>query len=93
MPIGLYLVFNIKDIWNFAYKIAPNAMEGQQKETQNPVWHKDTTRKGLWSGEDDEFPLGVRDFWENIEMTEADEISKLQAFLTVIYDFDAKKTN
>ena len=29
-------------------------MEGQQKEIQYPVCHKDTTGKGLWSGENDE---------------------------------------
>ena len=44
-------------------------MEGQQKESQYPGWHKDTTRKGLWIGEDDEVPLGDRDVLGNIEMT------------------------
>ena len=27
-------------------------MDGQQKQTQYPGWHKDTTKKGLWGGED-----------------------------------------
>ena len=44
-------------------------MEGQQKEIQYPGWHKDTTRKGLWSGKDDEVLLGDRDVWGNIKMT------------------------
>ena len=29
-------------------------MEEQQKETQYPGWHKDTTGKGLWSKKDNE---------------------------------------
>ena len=29
-------------------------MEEQQKEIQYPGWHKDTTGKELWSGENDE---------------------------------------
>ena len=28
-------------------------MVGQQKEMQYPGWYKDTTGKGLWSGDDD----------------------------------------
>ena len=28
-------------------------MEGQEKEIQYPGWHKDTTQKGLWIGEDE----------------------------------------
>ena len=32
------------------------SIEGQQKETQYPGWHKGTTRKRLWSGEDNEIP-------------------------------------
>ena len=31
-------------------------IEGQQKETQCLGWHKDTTGKGLWSGEDNRVP-------------------------------------
>ena len=44
-------------------------MERQQKESQYLGWHEDTTRKGMWGGEDDEVPLGDRDVWENIELT------------------------
>ena len=43
--------------------------EGQQKETQYLRWHKDTSRKGLWSEEDDKIPLErFRDVWGNIKM-------------------------
>ena len=45
-------------------------MEEQQRKIQYPEWHKNTTGKGLWSVEDDEFPYGDRDIWRNIEMTE-----------------------
>ena len=31
-------------------------MEEQQKEIQYPGWYKDTTRKVLWGGEDNEVP-------------------------------------
>ena len=44
-------------------------MEGQQKEIQYPGWHKDTTGKWLWSGENNEVPWGDNDVWGNIEMT------------------------
>ena len=44
-------------------------MKGQRKETQYPGWHKDTTRKGLWGGEDNEVPSGDMDVWGNIEIT------------------------
>ena len=36
-------------------------MEGQQKKTHYPGWDKNTTRKGLWSGEDYQVPEGDRD--------------------------------
>ena len=52
-----------------SFFLAPPQMEGQQKETQYPGWNKDTTRKGLWSGEDNEVSRGDRDVWGNIEMT------------------------
>ena len=32
------------------------SMERQQKEIQYPGWLKDTTRKGMWSGEDGDVP-------------------------------------
>ena len=50
-------------------------MEGQQKETQYPGKHKDTTRKVLWSGEDDEVSKGNRYVWGNIKWGIADKIS------------------
>ena len=42
-------------------------MEGQQKEIQYPGWHKDTTGKGLWCGEDNEVPWEDMDVWGNIK--------------------------
>ena len=60
---------NQRQTVNIAYKTTP--MEGQQKETNYPGWHKDTIRKGLWSGEDDGVPEGDREV--------ADEISNLKA--------------
>ena len=36
------------------------AVQGQQKETQYPGWHKDTTGKEFWSGKDNEVPQGAR---------------------------------
>ena len=36
-------------------------MKEQEKERQYPGRHKDTTSKGLESGEDDEVPQGDRD--------------------------------
>ena len=41
-------------------------MEGQQKKIQYPGWHKDTTRKGLWSEADDEISQGDRKVRGNI---------------------------
>ena len=38
-------------------------------ETQYLVWHRDTTRKGVWDGEDDEVPKEERVVWGNIELT------------------------
>ena len=52
--------------WNIPTKLPQ--MEGQQKETQYPRWHKDTTGKGLWSGEDNEFLQGNEDVRGNIEL-------------------------
>ena len=43
-------------------------IEGQQKETQYPGWHKDTTGKGLWSVEDNDVSYGNKDFWGNIDL-------------------------
>ena len=40
-------------------------MEGQQKETQYPGWHKDATGKGLWSGENNGVPEGDGEVWGN----------------------------
>ena len=42
---------------------------GQQKQTQYPGRHKDTSGKWLWSGEDNEIPCGDRDVRGNIELT------------------------
>ena len=44
-------------------------MEGQQKETQYSGWHKDTTKKGLWSGEDNEVPLGNKEVEAHCQMS------------------------
>ena len=41
-------------------------MDGQQKETQYPEWHKDTTGKRLWGGENNEDPQGNKDNRGNI---------------------------
>ena len=43
------------------------SIEWQKKETQYPGWHKDTTKNGLWGGEDNEVPWG--DVWGDIKMT------------------------
>ena len=43
-------------------------MEGQHRKTQYTGWHKDTTRKGMWIGEDNEVPKEDRDVWGNIEI-------------------------
>ena len=40
------------------------SVEGQQKETQCPGWHKDTTARRLWSEEDNEFLKGIEMFEE-----------------------------
>ena len=50
-------------------------MEVQQKEIQYPGWHRDTTGKELWSGENDEVSEGNRDVWGNIKWGTADKIS------------------
>ena len=46
-------------------------MEGQPNEVQYPGWHMDTTRKGLWDGEDNEVPEGNRNVGENIDLIES----------------------
>ena len=54
-------------------------MEGQQKEIQNPGWHKDTTGKKFCSRENDEVSY-KKDVWGNIKKWEiADKISMLKA--------------
>ena len=54
-------------------------MEGQEKEIQYPGWHRDTTGKELWSGENDEVSEGNGDVWGNIKWGLADKISMPKA--------------
>ena len=53
-------------------------MEGQQKEIQYPGWHKGTTGKELWSGENDEVSYGNR-CWGNIKSGIGDKINMPKA--------------
>ena len=64
-------------------------MEGQQKETQYPGKHKDTTRKVLWSGEDDEVSWGdgcLRKYRDDRKLTRS---ASFKQYLIVTDDFDA----
>ena len=54
-------------------------MEGQQKKIQYPGWHKNTTGKELWSGENDHVSEGNRDVWGNIKLGITDKISMSKA--------------
>ena len=65
-------------------------MKRQQKESQYSRCHKDNTRKGLWSGEDNEVPYANRDVQENIDLMDSwwDQYTWKQC-LIVIDDFNA----
>ena len=53
-------------------------MVWHQKEVQYPGWHKGTTGKELWSGENDEF-LKETDVYGNIKWGIPDKISMPKA--------------
>ena len=51
-------------------------LEGQQKEIQYPGWHRDTTGKELWSGENENNSFFV---WGDIKWGIADKTSMPKA--------------